>query len=410
MTHEHLARLLLDAVRAQQFESTPDALRGGAPLRHFPSIDLAVAVFPHGAPPLWANVLFSREHPQGVIADIGSDASAVRNVRFDADILDEASRSVAWLPEADWSHLAFPRLWGDGPYRFVAPYPASLFKLMVAVGVARAVDQQRCGWDEMIVQGGSRRSIAHCCRDMLAVSSNEAATALVALLHRVGALGGHGDALHQTFALYGLPTLAVRGTRADGGWGNAAGGGVGQLQMTAWDTVRLLWLFDAAAPRAPWLAPGTPALLSTQSTHHLRATLEEQALHVVLSSTALSGEAGWVAGLPARLPERWIDDDGAVHAGDWHFAADVRPAAAAARVRFAHKTGSTENYAADAGIVRDLGRRGAALRRGHYIVSLISNLGQRHAGGGACVTTWRLPGLGRTIDAALWRLLERKPL
>ena len=99
MTHEHLARLLLDAVRAQQFESTPDALCGGAPLRHFPSIDLAVAAFPHGAPPLWANVLFSREHPQGVIADIGSDASAVRNVRFDADIVDAASRSVAWLPE-----------------------------------------------------------------------------------------------------------------------------------------------------------------------------------------------------------------------------------------------------------------------------------------------------------------------
>jgi hypothetical protein len=96
------------------------------------------------------------------------------------------------------------------------------------------------------------------------------------------------------------------------------------------------------------------------------------------------------------LPSRWIDDDGGVRAGGYRFAPDVRAASQAATLRFAHKTGTTENYAADAGIVR-----GIAPRRCHYIVALLSNLGTRYAPGGACATTWRLPALGQTIDALM---------
>ncbi len=401
MTHDRLAQLLLGAVRAQRFEQTADAMLGGAPLAHFPSIDLAVVAFPRQASPVWANVLFSREHPQGVVADIGSDGGPVRNIRFDADVRDDQQRSVAWWPDSDWQRLHVPPLWGEGPHRFVAPYPASLAKLMVAVGVARVVDQQGASWDDPIEHAGAVHSVAQHGEDMITVSGNNSTSALVAMLHRCGMLGTAGDRLHDAFALYGLPTLRLENTRPDGGWGNAAGAGVGQLQMTAWDTARLVWLLDADAPAAPWLAPGTPPLLSRDSQRQLRRWLEAQALHEVLSSTALAGEPGWVAGLPAQLPPRWIDADGAVQAGGYRFEPDVRTASARATLRFAHKTGTTENYASDAGIVRGMTREGGPPRHCHYLIALLSNLGTRYAPTPNCATTWRIPALGRTIDAAL---------
>ena len=80
---------------------------------------------------------------------------------------------------------------------------------------------------------------------------------------------------------------------------------------------------------------------------------------------------------------------------------DVRPASQRAEVHFAHKTGTTENYASDAGIVR-----GIAPQQRHYIVALITNLGTRYAPGEPCATTWRLPALGAAIDAAIAPWLE----
>jgi len=396
VNHAELAQSLLAAVRAQRFELTEDALQGGAPLRQMPSIDLAVIAFPQGAAPVWANVLFSREHPQGLVAEIGADAGAVRNIRFDADLQDAEHRSIAWLPDADWSRLAFAPLHGNGPHRVVAPYPASLVKLMVAVGVARVVDDGRCGWADALAFEDRTRTIADWCEDMLVVSCNQSTSALVALLHRWDGIA----ALHAAFARQGLRTLRLDDTQPDGGWMNAAGAGVGHLQMTAWDSTRLLWLLDAHAPAAPW--PGAAPIASDPIRARLRAWLDDQALHEVLSSTALAGVPGWVPGLPARLARRWIGADGSVRAGDeYRFPADVRPATRAATLRFAHKTGTTDNYVADAGIAE-----GIAPARRHYIVALIASLGRRYAPREPCATTWRLPALGRAIDDALSAWLE----
>lgn len=409
VTHDQLAQALLQAVRAQHFEATPDALRGGAPLAHFPSLDLAVIAFPARAAPVWANVLFSREHAQGLVADIGADAGAVRNIGYLADRTDAQWRSDAWLPDADWSRLSFVPLAGGGTQRFVAPYPASLIKLMVAVGVARQVDAGACGWDTPASHAGRTRSVAAWAEDMLTHSSNDATSALVALLHAQRAIVREGDheshnALHEAFAAQGLTALRLAGTRGDGGWGNTAGAGVGQLQMTAWDSTRLLWLLDADAPRAPWLVPGAPALVSAAGRARIRGWLEDQALHEILSSTALAGVPGWVRGLPARLPARWIAADGSVQAGVGRaYPADVRPASDRAEVRFAHKTGTTENYASDAGIVR-----GIAPRSRHYIAAVITNLGTRYAACERCATTWRLPALGAAIDAVVAPWLEAR--
>ena len=341
------ARILRSAVRELDFGATADAMQGGRPVGLHPSIDLAVVAFPRGRPALWANVLFSREHPEGVIADIGTDAGAARNIRYDADLQDDQGDSIAWLPGADWRQLPFqPLRPGDPqPPRFVAPYPASLLKLMVAVGVGIAVDRGLTDWPAAL-------------EPMIMVSDNDATTECVALLHRVKLI----DTLNQRFAELGLATLQLGGTKPDGGWRNADGSGVGHIHMTAWDTVRLLWLLDRAAPPPPWLPPGS-ALLNDATRAHLHGVLRRQQLDHVLSSGSLRGVPGWVPGLPDA------------------------PA-------FAHKTGNTQNYAADAGIV-DNGRV-------HYLVALLTNLGTRYAPHERCATTWRLPTLG----AAVHRLME----
>lgn len=343
-THDTLISALLHAVQQQDFPATADAWQAGRPLALMPSIDLAVAAFAPGRAPRWANVLFSREHPEGVVARIPADAGPAQNIRFEADQRDAELESPLWAPGADWSRASFTPLWGplESPaLRFVAPYPASLLKLMVAVGVGLAVDAGRCAWPDAL-------------EPMITISSNEATDECVALLHRTGIV----DALNDRLQALALPTLRLLHTTPAGGWRNQDGAGVGRIHMTAWDTARLLWLLDADAPPAPWLPPGT-TLLSPATRDHLRGVLHRQQQDEVLSSGALRGLPGWVAGGPDA------------------------PA-------FAHKTGTTDNYASDAGIVKT----GEA----HYLVAVLTTLGRRFAPHERCATTWRLPALGARLQ------------
>lgn len=364
---QDLARALREAVRAQRFEQTADKLRGGAPVDAHPSIDLAVAVFPPGGSPVCANVLFSREHPEGLVGRFDGPAGAVANVAFQADVRDAAGTSIAWQPGADWQRIAFPAWFGAGP-RFVSPYPASLLKVMVAVGVGRLVDAGRSAWALPLTFDGRTRPVADWLHDMIIVSSNEATSALVMHLHARGAIRREGgvevhNELHQLFAAEGLPGgLALANTQPDGGWGNGAGAGVGQIQMTAWDALRLIWRLDADAPAAPWLpggGQGRPPLLGA-SLGPVRRALDEQQLNEILSSSSLKALPGWVPGIPAR---------------------------------FAHKTGTTENYSSDAGIVHDGDL--------HYLIAVLTNLGSRYAPHADAATTWRLPALGAAVHAWL---------
>jgi hypothetical protein len=364
-----LAELLRRAVLAQDFGAIPDPLDGGRPLRHFPSLDLAVACFPAGgaAPPVFANVLFSRAHPQGLVAGLDARAGAARDIRFLADQQDAQGRSIAWLPEADWQRLDWLPLQGDSGPAVVAPYPASLLKLMVLVGLAWLIDQGRSAWSEALTFEGRCRTVGDWALDMTAISCNTATSALVAHLHAIGAIRREGGSevhneLHQLFhQRLGLHTLRLANTRPDGGWGNAAGAGVGQLQMTAWDTVRLLWWLDPTAPAAPWLAADAPRLSA-----HSRA----QVLHALGAQT-----------LEVLMP--------AGHAAEAGFT-------------FAHKTGTTENYGSDAGIVRGIAAR---QQHRHYLIAMLSNLGSRYAPDAQA----RLGALGAAIDAALSPWLESRP-
>ena len=371
-----------------------------------PNLDLAVVAFPPVGAPVWANVLFSREWPRGVVAHIDDNAGAVQNVAFFADPVDAERNSIAWAPGADWTRLIGLRpLTGAGPHQFIAPYPASLIKLMVAVGVARLVDEGLAAWDEPWAHAARTLAVAQWVEPMLTVSDNAATSALVALLHSRGMLtqGGAGDGgghrLHTLFEQRGLAGLRLASTRSEGGWLNRDGAGVGQLQMTAWDTARLLWLL-LPDQDAPWLASGTTTLLSRESAARLWAWLGDQALHQVLSSTLIAGLPGWQAGLPARLPGRWLRGDGSAQVGDRLDPPDIRPAQAAAEVSYLHKTGSTASYASDAGLVTRLrpgGRR--------YLIALIGSLGARHAPHPDAATSWCIPRIGARIDAWLARQL-----
>jgi hypothetical protein len=94
------------------------------------------------------------------------------------------------------------------------------------------------------------------------------------------------------------------------------------------------------------------------------------------------------------------------------FGQDVRPCNARAEVTFAHKTGFTYNFLADAGIVDS--RPGHPER--HFIVVMLSNLGYRYADArfagtgkapctdpaGVCYTE-KFPRLGRTIGSLVGR-------
>lgn len=356
MTGDHLAQALLQAVREQSFGTTPDRRLGGAPVADVPSLDLATVGFAAGKPPVWANVLFSRDAPQGRVAAIGPRGDAPSNVRYLADITDAQGVSIAWHPHADWSRLAFPPLAGppDAP-RFVAPYPASLLKVIVAVGVGLALDAGLCRLAD----------VDDTARAMIVRSDNDATTVLVRQLHEWGLISRSADGeeshnvLHQLFEARGLFGLRLARTTPQGGWGNAAGSGVGHIQMTAWDTARLLWLLDPDAPPAPW--PGAAPLMSDASRQHLLRWLGEHS------------------------PNRILFRD-----------------EAASGLHFLHKTGTTENYASDAGIVRARppGRR-------HYIVAMLSNLGSRYGPPGAEFdVTPRLSGLGLAVDAIMRRWLE----
>ena len=136
-------------------------------------------------------------------------------------------------------------------------------------------------------------------------------------------------------------------------------------------------------------------MLSRPNADRLWTMLADQGLHGVLSTTALAGVSGWHVGIPAQMPMRWVQADGSAQVENYRYPADIRPANAHAQVRFAHKTGTTDNYCSDAGLVTPMEGPG------RYLIAITSNLGSRFAPSSACATDWRIARMAAAVDTWL---------
>lgn len=367
-----LEALLLRSVREARFHEVLDWRRQGARVTHVPHVDLAVIELDaEGLPVAAANVLLSRDYPQGRGVPVDPESLGTHAVRFTRWDLERWDGKKPW-PAPPEEALVPGR--EQAPLQFMSPYPASLFKLMIAFEVLRLVDKGELTLDmpyrflrDQVDKG--ERPVRGWMEPMVVESDNGSTEALVKLLHERGAMAG----LNARLAELGLSTLQVNGTSPVTGrsWNP------GSIHMTALDTARLLLLVEGG-PGVLWRLPGgrevTAAELSEPSRAYLKGLLADQTLKEGLTSTLLCGDPRARPGIPAAVPARWVAEDGTVTVAEVAFRRDTRPCNAAAEVDFLHKTGLTENYGSDAGIVR--ARPGKPQRS--YIIAFLSNLGYRY--------------------------------
>ena len=341
---------------------------GAQPLSQRPYLDLAVIAFDRRRQPVAvANALLSPELPKGLEVTLTPSLEAA---------------NVDWQPwdQQRWDAAttnAGPMLPFGGKSPFMSPYPASLFKLPLAYAVLERVDVGELQFEAV------RDPIER----MITVSDNQATRDLLQLLHSRAAMGD----LNRRFRQLGLGTIQIRGTDPETG-GNWQ---PGRITMTALDTVKLLWLLENPDPqRVLWhTSEGQPvrSSLSARSRQFLLEQLADQGLNEALSSSNFGvfrhngerhGPRTIQPGIPARVPERWIDPITGIVSlisdGDrLDYGQDVRPFnAEAADSRFSHKTGLTYNFGSDAGLVESL--KGSSRPGRHYAVAFLSNLGYRY--------------------------------
>jgi len=401
-------------------------------IAHTPNVEVAVIQLDaDGRRVACANVLLSQDYPNGQVVPVDSNtcASAVRFRRWDIDRWNGGTFEPGTdkqLTQKGWTNN--PRLTDaddiapgrtNASLQFMAPYPASLFKVMVAFHIMRMVDAGDFTLDTKVTytvpdEAEETRALRDWLDPMITYSDNRATRALLQMLHQ----RGHMEVMNREFRELGLETLQVNGTRAIDGYGWQPG----QIHMTALDTARLLWLIDGP-PGELWRgANGKPVaaeFLSDASRKYLKQLLGDQALNEALTTSNLSGVTNVRPGIPSVVAPRWIDPtNGTVNAHGVNFGADVRDSNARAEVTFAHKSGLTYNYGSDAGIVHSL--PGQPFR--HYIIAILTNLGYRYVDEvfadrtrspyadevSPVSYTQRIPALGLAVDDAVKALSTRE--
>lgn len=444
--NQALDQLLLSAVRDARFDQVIDygpyneACPGAefcpspAPsIANPPNVDVAVIQLDRNGKLVdVANVLLSRDYPDGQLVPIDQNyaASAVRFRKWDMERFDggtfsdtngEKLTTKGWTtnpPLTTADDIVSGR--ESASLQFMSPYPASLFKLMIAYYTMRLVDagdldlNQNYTYTVLSASGNEieiqeTRLLSDWLDPMLTFSDNYSTRALVKLLFDLNQL----DDLNAEFRRLGLGTLQINDidTRTGGGWQP------GSIHMTALDTARLLWLIDGTKGNQPlWKQPNgrfvRSSELSASSRSYLKELLAQQGYNEALSTSNFCDAPNTEPGIPAPVPDRWIDPaDGTVTVDGIPYGRDVRPCNATADVSFAHKTGITFNYGSDAGIVESLPNQPYR----HYIIAFLANQGYRYtdpvfadrasfpcfdAVGGICYTQ-RIPALAKEIDLGL---------
>lgn len=377
------------------------------PITHLPNVDLAVIAFPKGCAPVYANVMLSRDFPNPRVNTIDSETLRVVDIRYRRWDIDRWNGMKGWKdnPPLNDGDDIFPGQ--QGPDFFV-PYPASGFKILVAIQVLRLVEKKFLSLDDEHTYKETTHSLRTWMEAMIIQSDNMSTQALLQRIHELAMI----EDMNEFFASLGLRTLRIDGTNPDGtGWNP------GRIHMGAWDTARLYWLLDTEAPTPTWRTslekPRLSDFLTAPSKQLLRGFLRNQGFHETLSTTALCGVPDTQRGIPARMSDFWIKADGSVDVADVAMTRNVRPCNEAATVYFDHKTGLTFNYGSDAGIVQGI----AGKSRRHYIIAYVGNLGYRYTDAdklnglhpcskrGICLPQ-RIPAMAAEIDAFLVQHLE----
>jgi hypothetical protein len=434
-----LESALLNAVRDAHFEHVIDFGAGNDShpvkphiIAQAPNVNVAVIQFDaSGRMVDRAYVLLSRDYPDGLVVPLDDNLglSNVRLLRWDIERSDGGTYSSednhqltvkGWtnnpaLTEADY--VVPPRT--NAPYQFMVPYPASLFKSMVAFHTLRMVDAGKISLDTEYTYAVTNekpevRKIRDWMEPMITQSDNHSTAALVKMFCDRNEI----EPLNQEFRELNLGSLQIDSVDPATGrrWKTD------RVTMTAWDAARLFWIFDGG-PGELWRdaagRPVTSKLLSDSSRAFVKKLLSEQGFNDALTTANFPGAKNVRPGIPSRVADRWINPtNGHVNVAGEDYGVDIRAANAQAEVLYAHKSGWTFNYGSDTGIVTSL--PGKPFR--HYVVSIIANLGYRYADEvfatrttlpaldsvSPITYTQRIPALGKAIDDAVTRLSTQK--
>lgn len=464
LTQARLNEILKDSVNRVDFENVVDlgpnftedpcptnepACRHGRDtvgIKKFPQIDLAVIAFQPDCREsvVGSNVFFSRDFPTGRAAQFDPNTQAVNNVRmyrwtqerFDSGKVIKTApyfetSAGAWKQPFPASDLLNSEARQATP-EFMSPYPASVFKILVALRVAQLLEKQGPLADQLERTYTYDFGTADTSDDvtltfqqfldaMIQWSGNKATAAMIQFLHKQGdvveseikdpagypAAAPRVNGLNELYAQLGLPALQMNRTRLkDGLWGNRDtmylkdSSSISHISMPAWDTARLLWVLRTLnstpqAQRPQWsLGPNSknnvnPAIISDSIKKHFWSNLNNQLFHEVLSNALHCNEKlEGSFGIPATLPLKWFNNgqlqlpaDGYPFTfaadelkGDYQFSKNISECQKKAEVSFASKTGLTSVSGSHAGLVKGLSERGF---HREYIVVLNSSLGSR---------------------------------
>jgi hypothetical protein len=326
-----LAEGLAAAVRDAGFDQLVDfqtVVDGVAqPAAALPNVDVAVIELDRRGHVVGAaNVLYDRDSPEGYVVALDRRTLQPLDVRF------SQWRGERWDDQALWSAGPAPADVLAGPAApdkdFMVPYPASVLKVMVAYGVLRLVDEGTVALDDPVtyhdVDGrscaygpsnyggggpteadGATDTLGSWLEQMTTVSDNFATCVLLQLLHDTGGL----ERTNAEFARLGLTTLRMEPSQPDVGSGWSSG----RMTMGALDTARLM-LLVAGTKHELWRAPDGSRVtgdsgLSRASQAYYRSLLLDQSFHEVLSTGNLCGSSDAGPGIPALVPERWLDPE-----------------------------------------------------------------------------------------------------
>jgi hypothetical protein len=338
------------------------------------------------------------------------------------------------------------------PESFMSPYPASVFKILVALRVLQNLEEKgsleqqlnnKFTYDFGTADPNDDVTLtfAQYLDAMIQWSGNKATAALIQYLHKSGDIiesdqkdsAGYPMAapkqnkLNELFASIGLPALQMNRTRMlDGLWGNRDtmylkdSSSVSHISMPAWDTARLLWLLRTSSSTPENQMPNwkistnsankvEPGAISENVKRVFWGSLKNQLFHEVLSNTLhCKQRLGGVFGIPALLPQKWVSS-GQLKLpvgdypfnfaadelkGDYDFTKNLGECQAAAEVEFASKTGLTSVSGSHAGLVKGLSERGF---KREYIVVLNSSLGSRYTDSNRLDAERVIPCFDRTL-------------